>query len=39
MNAIDIDLMSTAEIVYIINKEDQTVAFAIKKTKDQIIKY
>jgi len=36
MNTIDIDLMSTAEIVDIINKEDQTVAFKIAEQKEAI---
>lgn len=38
MNTIDIDLMSTEEIVDIINKEDQTVAFKIAEQKDAITK-
>lgn len=38
MNTIDIDLMSTEEIVDIINKEDQTVAFKIAEQKDPITK-
>ena len=36
MNTIDIDLMSTAEIVDVINKEDQTVAFKIAEKKEDI---
>ena len=38
MNTIDIDLMSTAEIVDVINKEDQTVAFKIAEKKEDITK-
>lgn len=38
MNTIDIDLMSTAEIVDIINKEDQTVALKIAEQKVPITK-
>lgn len=38
MNTIDIDLMSTAEIVDVINKEDQTVAFKIAEQKEAITK-
>ena len=38
MNTVDIDLMSTEEIVDIINKEDQTVAFKIAEQKDAIVK-
>ena len=37
MNTIDIDLMSTEEIVDIINKEDQTVAFKIAEEKKAIV--
>ena len=36
MNTIDIDLMSTEEIVDVINKEDQTVAFKIAEQKQAI---
>ncbi|MDO4940965.1 MAG: N-acetylmuramic acid 6-phosphate etherase [Erysipelotrichaceae bacterium] len=38
MDTVDIDLMSTAEIVDVINKEDQTVAFKIAEEKEAIIK-
>ena len=38
MNTIDIDLMSTEEIVDVINKEDQTVALKIAEQKSAICK-
>lgn len=38
MDTINIDLMSTAEIVDVINKEDQTVAFRIAEKKEDIVK-
>ena len=38
MNTIDIDLMSTEEIVDVINKEDQTVALKIAEQKGPITK-
>ena len=38
METINIDLMSTAEIVDVINKEDQTVAFKIAQEKEAITK-
>ena len=38
MNTIDIDLMSTEEIVDVINKEDQTVALKIAEQKPAITK-
>ena len=37
MSTIDIDLMSTEEIVDIINKEDQTVAYKIAEQKKAIV--
>ena len=38
MDTINIDLMSTAEIVDVINKEDQTVALKIAEEKEAITK-
>jgi len=38
MNTIDIDLMSTSEIVDVINKEDQTVAYKIAEKREEITK-
>lgn len=38
MNTVDIDLMSTSEIVTAINEEDKTVAYKIAEKKDDIAK-